>query len=321
MLDKANSIEPISAVIITRNEESNISDLISNLCDCDEIIIVDDHSNDRTKEIAEQLGVTVIDRKSDNIIATSDDVREFIEEYKWIPSFSDSQVIVDLASLRNEALSYAHNDWVLMLDADERVEWDFDTVMKLLPKVDQISCQFVHSHNPDGAPGQTFKACRLFRRSKTHYQYRIHETIIAAGTMIYSSDMRVHHWQQPKHIQEYALPGLEYSVIKDSDRRYRFYLGREYYYYHEYDKALIILDKYLDCATWLPEIAQARLYRAKCFWQSMRGDEARAECEKVIMMNPDQKEALYLMSQMCYEPWKSKWKYIADNATNRDSLF
>jgi glycosyltransferase involved in cell wall biosynthesis len=319
--DRNKSTDLISAVIITHNEESNIPSLISNLCDCAEIIIVDDHSDDRTKVIAEQLGTIVIDRKSNNIIATSDDVRRFIERYRWIPSFHDNQVIVDLATLRNEALSYAHNDWILMLDADERVEWNFDIVSRLLRTADQISCQFIHSHNSDGSPRQVFRACRLFRRSKTQYQYRIHETIETAGTMIYSSNMKVHHWQASNHIQEYALPGLEYSVIKDQDRRYRFYLGREYYYHHEYDKALIILDEYLDGATWLPEIAQARLYKSKCFWESMRGDEARAECERVIMMNPDQKEALYLMSQMCYEPWKSKWKYIADNATNRDSLF
>lgn len=314
-------MEKISAVICAHNEEANIPDLIANLKDCDEIIIVDDHSTDNTKALARSLGATVIDRQSKNDTAIPDDVDMFIDRYLWIPSFTAGAEIVNLATLRNEALSYAHNDWVLMLDADERVYWDLLEVRKLFDNADQIKCKFVHSHTTEGKPLQIFEACRLFRRSKTRYEYRIHETVIPAERVVYSPNMAVEHWQQPDHRQLYALPALEYSVQKDDDIRYRFYLGREYYYYHEYDKALVLLDEYLKTSTWIPEIAQARLYKAKCYWEAMEGDKAREECMQVILLNPDQKEALYLMSEMYYEPWKSKWKYIADNAKNADSLF
>jgi tetratricopeptide (TPR) repeat protein len=114
---------------------------------------------------------------------------------------------------------------------------------------------------------------------------------------------------------------MEYSVIKDNDSRSRFYLGRQYFYSREYDKAIRLLDEYLADATWLPEIAHARLYKAQAYWYSNRGDQARVECMEAIKLNPDFKEALNLMSEMLYEPWKSKWKFIADNARNKDILF
>ena len=48
--NKRNAIT-ISAVILTKNEENNIVDCIESILWCDEIVIVDDNSQDRTVEI------------------------------------------------------------------------------------------------------------------------------------------------------------------------------------------------------------------------------------------------------------------------------
>lgn len=82
----------ISAVLITFNEESNIADAMKSLGWADEIVVVDSGSDDRTREIAEELGARVIERP-------------------W-PGFSaQKQFAVDSAT----------HDWVFSLDADERV--------------------------------------------------------------------------------------------------------------------------------------------------------------------------------------------------------
>ena len=82
----------ISAAIITLNEEQNIADAIASVAWTDEIVVVDSGSTDGTRAIAESLGAKVI-------------VNE------W-PGFSEQkQFAVDAAS----------NDWILSLDADERV--------------------------------------------------------------------------------------------------------------------------------------------------------------------------------------------------------
>ncbi len=82
----------ISAVIITFNEEEHIAECIESVWFCDEILVVDSHSNDRTREIALVYGARVIDRD-------------------WPGFRSQKQFAVDAAA----------HDWVLSLDADERV--------------------------------------------------------------------------------------------------------------------------------------------------------------------------------------------------------
>ena len=82
----------ISAVIITFNEESNIEDAIRSVIWVDEIVIVDSESTDRTRELAESLGARVLINP-------------------W-PGFS---------AQKQFAVDQAVNEWILSLDADERV--------------------------------------------------------------------------------------------------------------------------------------------------------------------------------------------------------
>lgn len=83
----------LSAIVITHNEESNIQDCLKSLSFVDEIIVVDHASTDRTVEIARRLGAKVH--------STED----------W-PGFGLQ---------KNRALALATGDWVLSIDADERV--------------------------------------------------------------------------------------------------------------------------------------------------------------------------------------------------------
>lgn len=91
----------ISALIISRNEESVISDCIKSIKNlADEIIVIDD-SDDKTAKIAEDLGVKVIKNKSQ-----------------------------DFASQRNFAASLAHHKWIFYIDCDERATPEFITEVK-----------------------------------------------------------------------------------------------------------------------------------------------------------------------------------------------
>jgi len=80
----------ITATIITLNEERNIGRAIESLRCCDEILIVDSGSVDRTIELAENLGARVI-------------------EAGWR----------GYAGQKNWASEQASFDWILSLDADE----------------------------------------------------------------------------------------------------------------------------------------------------------------------------------------------------------
>lgn len=98
----------ISGIITTLNEEANIADAITSLQQvCDEIVVVDSESSDRTVEIARSLGAKV-----------------FLQRY------------LGDGIQKNVALQHVSNLWVLSIDADERlsdelVTWiqntDFET--------------------------------------------------------------------------------------------------------------------------------------------------------------------------------------------------
>ncbi len=83
---------PVSVVILTKNEASRIRDCIESVRWADEILVVDDESSDGTVVIAEALGARVLRRRMD------------LE-----------------GRHRNWAHAQATHDWVLSLDADERV--------------------------------------------------------------------------------------------------------------------------------------------------------------------------------------------------------
>ena len=86
----------ISVVILTKNEEKNILDCLEGAMWADEIIIVDDNSEDRTIEVVKSLS------------------------NKKIKVYSKA-LNEDFSSQRNYALSKTTKEWVLFLDADERV--------------------------------------------------------------------------------------------------------------------------------------------------------------------------------------------------------
>ncbi len=83
----------ITAVVLTKNEEKNIVDCLESLSFCNEILIIDDNSQDRTVEIAKKMGAKVFVHSLEN----------------------------DFSKQRNYGLAKAKGEWVLFIDADERV--------------------------------------------------------------------------------------------------------------------------------------------------------------------------------------------------------
>jgi len=83
----------ISAIVLTKNEEKNILKCLNSLSWCDEIIVIDDNSTDKTVEIAKKTKARVYSRSLNN----------------------------DFSKQRNFGLDKATGEWVLFVDADEIV--------------------------------------------------------------------------------------------------------------------------------------------------------------------------------------------------------
>ena len=83
---------PVSVCIITKDEEANLPDCLASVKWADEVVVVDSRSTDRTREIASAAGAKVVER----------DFPGHIEQ-------------------KNFAVDQAKHDWVLCIDADERL--------------------------------------------------------------------------------------------------------------------------------------------------------------------------------------------------------
>lgn len=95
---------PLSVVILAKNEEERIEDCIKSVGEwVDEVIVIDDESIDNTPQLAKELGAKVFTRKMD------------IE-----------------GRHRNWAYSQAKNEWVLSLDADERLTEELKKEIELI---------------------------------------------------------------------------------------------------------------------------------------------------------------------------------------------
>lgn len=152
----------ISATIITYNEERNIARAIESLRCCDEIVILDSGSSDRTCELAEKLGARVI-------------------ESPWR----------GYAGQKNLASESASNDWILSIDADEALsealEGEIWQIKKngpqfdgyTMPRLAQYLGRWIYHSgwHPD-------RKIRLFDRRCSSWQGEfVHESVRVNGTV------------------------------------------------------------------------------------------------------------------------------------------
>lgn len=86
------STPTISALIIAQNEAEMLPGCLETLHWCDEVVVLDDGSHDETASIAEKWGAKVISFKHESF-----------------------------ARLREQALKHAQSEWVIYVDADERI--------------------------------------------------------------------------------------------------------------------------------------------------------------------------------------------------------
>jgi len=153
----------LTALVITYNEMIHIEELIASLSFADELIVVDSFSTDGTFEKLSALNhVNVVQHKFESF-----------------------------AEQKNYALSLANHDWVLFIDADERISEEFKKEVheKINALHNPIAAyyslfQYHFGQTPIKYSGfQTAKSHRLFKVSKCSYDTtkKVHENLIVDG--------------------------------------------------------------------------------------------------------------------------------------------
>lgn len=153
----------ISAVINTKNEETNLPRLLKSINGwLDEVIVCDMYSSDKTIEIAESFGCKIV---------MHDDVG-FVEP------------------ARKLAVESASNDWILMLDADELVNADLKAwIFNHFEDLDTIEfdgvklpwIQYMSGKRIDYSDFGNQKHLRLFRKAQYSFSNKIHSRRVAIG--------------------------------------------------------------------------------------------------------------------------------------------
>jgi len=183
----------ISAIFITLNEIENINEVLTNVQFADEILVVDSISTDGTIEQIE---------KRDNVKLIK---RPFV-------NYTDQKTF---------ALSQVTNDWVLFMDADERLTDDLKneilTTVNGDNPADAYNCyrKFMFQNKILRFSGwQSDKNFRLFRKSKVSFNKDriVHETLIVDGEIGELKNKLVHY--SYRNYEDYKAKMVKYGQMK-----------------------------------------------------------------------------------------------------------
>lgn len=171
MVAISTQIGMLTAVVIARDEQEMIGDCLVSLKFCDEVIVVDSGSSDDTPEIAKDRGARVVRTQGR-----------------------------DYSAWRNAGLKAAKGDWVLYVDADERVT-------PLLKKEIEHTVSSLEAKSAYAIPRQNIYlgremhyggwggdyVIRLFRRADLHrWRHPLHEEPDFRGEMGKLTNKLVH---------------------------------------------------------------------------------------------------------------------------------
>jgi len=165
----------LSVILITKNEEANLKDCLESISFANEIIIVDSQSTDQTINIAKSYGA--------KLEITND----------W-PGFGPQ---------KNRALNLATQDWVLSIDADERVTPE---LQKEILDVIQSS----PSHDCYAIPRSSWYCGRFMKHSGWYPDYV--DRLFKRGTAKFSDHL----------VHERLLPDGEVVRLKNHFLHYSF---------------------------------------------------------------------------------------------------
>ena len=209
----------LTAIVPVFNEEKNVEQVLKTVLFADEIIVLDSYSTDKTIEIAQKYPVQILQREYENS-----------------------------ASQKNWAIPQAKHNWILLVDADERVSEALQNEIKniLSSKNPEVAYWMYRENyfmgkkmNHGGL--NTDKVTRLFRKDVCLYQEKnVHAEIIPQGKVGFLKEKLWHNtyttfdqyiakknryawWSAKDHYQKNISIGFFRMFLKPTYRFFKHY--------------------------------------------------------------------------------------------------
>ena len=164
-----------SAVVLTKNEEENIEKCIKSLSFCEEIIVIDDNSIDKTRDLANKLGAKVYERDMDK----------------------------DYSAQSNFGMERASGKWVLFIDADEFVSEKLSKeIIEVVSEERGLSGYFIKRVDTIWGKELNFgesgnsKVLRLVKKGSGKWERRVHPNFNIRGKTSTLSNLLYHYPHQ-----------------------------------------------------------------------------------------------------------------------------
>jgi glycosyltransferase involved in cell wall biosynthesis len=175
---------PISAVLIVFNGERRLAQVLAALAWCDEILVLDSGSTDRTAELARAAGARV-----------------------------ETQAFLGFGRQKQRAVELAAHDWVLVVDDDEVLDEPARAAIGALDRTDPARCWRLRRRTYIGtievrhgvwSPDYSL---RLFNRQRARFNdATVHESVIAGGP-VHDLPGALHHYSYSDYADVFARMG------------------------------------------------------------------------------------------------------------------
>jgi len=290
--------EKICLCMVVKNEERTLAmalDSIKNFVD--KIVICDNLSTDKTKEIAKKYTPYVYDYDNGKV---------------W--NFAKARNFVSQKAKENGEKC----EWEIIMDADEMLDQKSGPILrKVIEKasenIHEVLCRVTVpdvKHPESNIPALTHLCHRYFRPDKTSWAGSGHNHLLSSPrNRIISYDINFFHNRKNKdpernkerNVQrfEHLTKALKKTIKENPDHpRSYFYLGSTYRDYKHYKEAVTYYKAYLKRTRWVEEKYQAIIYLAQCLLQLDKIDEAFNILLLALEVDSGRCEAEYLLGQI-----------------------
>jgi glycosyltransferase involved in cell wall biosynthesis len=207
-------MQTLSVIIPTFNEEKYLHDCLQSVSFANQIIVIDSFSSDETLRIAQKFNCEILQRPFDN--------------------FSNQ---------KNEAIKLAQEDWILFIDADERVTQKLQFEIKEViqnAKHSAYKIRFPHFYMNRFLYHTENKVTRLVKNDTVYFEGQVHEKLIHQGTVGVLQNFMIHYtykglFHYIKKKDSYAWFQAKMAQEKNKSATYFHLIFKPFYrFFHTY---------------------------------------------------------------------------------------